>query len=100
MCAGGDARLDASGQGFVAGAPYVLLFVSDGKMLTDLDPRAVKDGWDKVLVGAMTQNLFLAAESLGISGRYMASMKEDAVREALKLDKADTPVCIVPLGKK
>ena len=95
----GDARLDVSGQRFVAEAPYVLLFVADGKVLEAMnDPRAA--GWAPVLTGAMTQNVYLAAESMGIGARYMASMKEEVAREALKLDPSDTPICIMPLGKR
>ncbi len=95
----GDVRLDISGQKFVAEAPYVLLFVADGKVLDAMnDPRAA--GWAPVLAGAMTQNVYLAAGSMGIGARYMASMKADVAREALKLDPSDTPICIMPLGKR
>lgn len=95
----GDARLEVSGQKFVAEAPYVLLFVADGKSLGAMnDPRAAE--WSPVLVGAMTQNVYLAAGSMGINARYMASLKEDAARAALRLAPADTPICIMPLGKK
>jgi hypothetical protein len=95
----GDARLAVSGQEFVAGAPYVLLFVADGKALDAAGGQRAA-GWGLVLTGAMTQDVYLAAGSLGIGARYMASMKEDPVRDALKLDATDTPICIMPLGKK
>lgn len=95
----GDARLEISGQRFVAEAPYVLLFVADGKVLNGLnDPRAA--GWAPILTGAMTQNVHLAVGSMGIGARYMASMKTDVARDALRLDPSDTPICIMPLGKK
>ena len=88
-----------SGQGLVAQAPYVLVFVADGKALGAFNsPRSAE--WGQVLTGAMTQDVYLAAGSLGIGARYMASLNENIARDALKLDKADTPICIMPLGKR
>lgn len=95
----GDLRTSVSGQSFVAGAPYILVFVADGKALGAFNtPRSAE--WGAVLTGAMTQNVYLAAGAMDIGARYMASMKEDAVRNGLKLEKEDTPLCIMPLGKK
>lgn len=94
-----DLRGAVSGQSFVAKAPYVLIFVSDGKALGAFNtPRSAE--WGAALTGAMTQNVYLAAGALDIGARYMASMREDAVRQGLKLDKADTPLCVMPIGKK
>ena len=85
--------------GFVANAPYVLIFVTDGKALkTFSNPRAPE--WGPVAVGAMTQNVYLAAEALGIGVRYVASLRDEVVRKELKLDKSDTPICLMPMGKK
>jgi nitroreductase len=50
--------------------------------------------------GAMSQNIYLAADALGISTRYMVSMKTDAVIKELRLDAADTPICIMPIAKR
>jgi nitroreductase len=50
--------------------------------------------------GAMSQNIYLAADALGISARYKVSMKADAVRRELRLDAADTPLCIIPIAKR
>jgi nitroreductase len=50
--------------------------------------------------GAMTQNVYLAADALGISGRYIISMKADSLKQALKLKDSDSPLCIMPLGKR
>lgn len=88
-----------SGQAFVAQAPYVLVFVVDGKALGAFNNARAAE-WGPVLTGAMTQDVYLAAGALGIGTRYMASLNENIAREALKLDKADTPICIMPLGKK
>lgn len=95
----GDVRPRISGQAFAARAPYVLVFVADGAALGAFNtPRAA--GWGETLVGAMTQNVYLAANALDIGARYMASLNEGAAREALGIGEADTPICIMPLGKR
>ena len=93
-----DARSTVSGQSFVAQASHVLIFVTDGKAIESFGARGAD--WGPVLVGAMTQNVYLAAEALGIGGRYMASLKPDAVRSVCALEPADVPLCIMPIGKK
>ena len=94
-----DVRSALGNQAFVAAAPYVLVFVSDGKAVEAFGGgRGVE--WAFVAAGAMTQDVYLAAEALNIGTRYLASMKADAVRSHLKLEPADTPICLMPLGKK
>jgi nitroreductase len=86
-------------QSFVADASYVLIFVTDGKALGNLNnPRT--EEWAHVAVGAMTQNVYLAADSLNIGVRYMASLSADVARASLKLEENDVPICIVPIGKR
>ncbi|MDR1731988.1 MAG: nitroreductase family protein [Synergistaceae bacterium] len=94
-----DIRGKVGSQGFVGKAPYVLIFVTDGRALEEFDASR-GPAWGQVAVGAMTQNVYLAAESLNIGVRYIASLKADAVRPGLKLADNDTPVCIMPIGKK
>ena len=95
----GDVRGELGSQGFIAGAPYILVFVIDGEAVGTFGGTR-GDDWGKVAVGAMTQNVYLAAEALDVGTRYLASMKQDAVRSHLKLADADTPLCIMPIGKK
>jgi hypothetical protein len=86
-------------QSFVANASYVLVFVTDGKIVGGLNnPRA--DEWAYVAVGAMTQNVYLAADALNIGVRYIASLSADVARASLKLEEGDVPICIVPIGKR
>ena len=93
-----DARNTVSGQGFVANASHVLIFVSDGKALESFGARGAD--WGAVAVGAMTQNVYLAAEALGVGARYMASLKPDVVRSVCAIESVDVPICIVPIGKR
>jgi hypothetical protein len=94
-----DVRSALGSQGFIAKAPYILVFVIDGEAAGKFDGTRGAD-WGRVAVGAMTQNVYLAAEALNIGVRYIAFLKADAVRNHLKLTDADTPICIMPLGKR
>ena len=86
---GEDVRKSIGMQDFVGTAPFVLVFVVKDQN---------KSG--DVLVGAMTQNVYLASQALDIGVRYVASLKADAVRSALKLGDRDTPVSIMPIGRR
>ena len=94
-----DIRSALGSQGFIANASYILVFVIDGEAVGKFDGTRGAE-WGQVAVGAMTQDVYLAAEALNIGVRYMASMKADAVRSLLKLADSDTPVCIMPMGKR
>ena len=85
-------------QAFVAAASHVLIIASDGKALEAVDSRAAEFG--AVAAGAMSQNVYLAADALGIGTRYIVGLNPDAVRSLCALDPADVPLCIMPLGKR
>ncbi|MDR1579052.1 MAG: nitroreductase family protein [Synergistaceae bacterium] len=84
---------------FVKEAPCVLVFVSDTGDLGNMSSLNAGNALAYVASGAMTQNAYLAADALGIGGRYMLTMNTDAVKRALKLSNTDSPLCIMPLGK-
>ena len=88
----GDNRAKITSQSFAHTAPYILIFVIKGK--------GGGASFGQALAGAMTQNVYLAAQSLSIGARFMATMQQDFVRKELKLAEDDTPVNIMPLGKK
>jgi nitroreductase len=48
----------------------------------------------------MTEHVYLAADSLNIGVRYMASLNADFVRAKLGLSADDTPVCLLPMGHR
>jgi nitroreductase len=95
---GDDVRGSIGRQAFVANASHVLIFVIDGAAVEGFGARGAE--WGYVAVGAMTQNVYLAAEALGIGARYMASLSTDVARAALKLGAKDIPACIMPVGKR
>jgi len=88
----GDARAKVSAQSFANSAPYILVFVVKGK-----ESGAI---FGQALVGAMTQNVYLASQSLNIGARFMATMQQEVARKELKLADEDVAVCIMPLGKR
>jgi nitroreductase len=83
---------------FAANAFHVLIFVSDGAAVEGFGDRGVD--WGYMAVGAMTQNVYLAAEALAIGARYMTSLSADVVRSALELGAKDVPACVMPIGKR
>ncbi|MDR1965144.1 MAG: nitroreductase family protein [Synergistaceae bacterium] len=91
---------DITDDDFVKKSPCVLVFVTDIGSLGSMSRLNGGNALAWTASGAMTQNAYLAADSLGISGRYMVSMKTGAVASELKLGDADTPLCIMPLGKR
>jgi SagB-type dehydrogenase family enzyme len=95
-----DARGDITSDNFVKASPIVLIFVSDTNDLGSMGKLNVGNSLAYTAAGAMSQNAYLAADALGISTRYMVSMNADAVKRVLKLNPANVPLCILPLGKR
>jgi nitroreductase len=95
-----NALSDVTGDGFVRDSSAVLIFVSDPSNLGNMANLNGGNALAFVAAGAMSQNIYLAADSLGVSARYMVSMKADAVKRELKLRDDETPLAIMPLGKR
>ncbi|MDR2368518.1 MAG: nitroreductase family protein [Deltaproteobacteria bacterium] len=87
--------------GFVPKAPYVLIFTTDKEILAKLTRGGQKfqDEFANVLVGAMTQDVYLAAAALNLGTRYIHTMNKDAVVTALGLGPDDYPIALMPIGK-
>lgn len=96
-----DIRSVVSGQPFAKVAPCILVFVSDR---TSLKERGrMSEHWAKwtyVAAGAMTQQIYLAADSLGIGARYVEGMDAPLLRSLLSIPEDEEPICIMPLGKR
>ncbi len=87
-------------QSFATKAPAILIFVIDGEKAAAFSDPARRASFGYLLVGAMTEHVYLAADSLNIGVRYMATLNTDFVRAKLGLKAADTPVCILPMGPR
>lgn len=86
-----DVREKAGPQPIVGLSPVVLVFVADS---------GTKPDYAYIASGAMTQNIYLAAESLAIEGRYVISIDEAHLRHALKLKPDEKPLNLMLIGKK
>ncbi len=82
---------EISPQSIVGQSPIVLVFVSKTNL---------KKEYAYTTTGAMTQNIYLAAESMGIECRFAITMKENTVHDALKLKANEYPLNLMLIGKK
>jgi nitroreductase len=95
-----NVKASIGSQAFVGKASHVLVFVTDGKGLGNFNNNSRAQEWGYVAVGAMTQNVYLAADALGVGVRYIASLSPEVARTSLQLAEGDVPVCIMPIGKR
>ena len=86
-----DVREKAGPQPIVSQSPVVLAFIADS---------GTEPNYAYIASGAMTQNIYLAAESIGVTGRYVISMDEPQLRHALKLKPHEKPLNLMLIGKK
>ncbi|MDR3255666.1 MAG: SagB/ThcOx family dehydrogenase [Synergistaceae bacterium] len=91
---------DITNDSFVKESPVVLILVSDTANLGAMGRLNEGNALAYIATGAMSQNIYLAADTLGISTRYMVSMNTDGVKRELKLTSDGTPLCVLPLGKR
>jgi hypothetical protein len=101
LVAGGDSRMKINPQGFAKAASHIFIFVSNKDSKTKKganSPHLVK--WTHVATGAMTQQLYLVSDSLGIGARYAETMDVDFVRQTLNIPSDEEPICIFALGKR
>jgi hypothetical protein len=91
---------EITGDGFVKDSSCILVFVTDTADMGSMTNLNAGNSLAFTAAGAISQNIYLAADALGISTRYMVSMKADAVKKELKLKEIDVPICIMPLGKR
>jgi nitroreductase len=101
LVAAGDYRSRISPQSFAGVASHIFIFVSNKA------PLKKKNGspqhwvkWTHVATGAMTQQLYLVSDSLGIGARYAETMDVGFVRRTLNIPTDEEPICIFALGKR
>lgn len=94
-----DIRADIGLQGFTRRAAYSLIFVSDGQLLSEFNNAEMANNFSQIAVGAMSQNIYLAAGSLKLNTRYIHSIKPEVIHEELKLTDGHEPIGLMLLGK-
>lgn len=87
-------------QPFAKNAPAALYVVADGAELAGINNPAWADEFGLVLAGAMSQNVYLACEGIGVGTRVVYSIDRALAAKLFKLDPRDKPLFVMPLGKK
>jgi hypothetical protein len=101
LVAGGDFRTKINPQSFAGAASYIFIFVSNKDSLKKKGGSSQNWAkWTHVATGAMTQQLYLVADSLGIGARYAETMDVNFVRKTLNIPADEEPICIFALGKR
>lgn len=94
----GDVRDRIGMQGFAKTAYYNLLLVVDAATVKKISKQEA-DAVGGYAVGAMTQNIYLAADALDLKTRFVMSVNKDETKKALELGEDDQIACIMVLGK-
>ncbi|MDO5114585.1 MAG: nitroreductase family protein [Synergistaceae bacterium] len=82
----------AVSQDFAKSAPCILVFVSSGTMNMD--------NFNYIATGAMSQNVYLAAEALGLKTRFLASFNKVNIEEALNLGPVMKVTGVMAVGRQ
>lgn len=94
-----DNRADIAMQDFVKKAPAQLIFAVDGQALSKVPNPVFANEFGLVLVGAMTQNVYLAAQAVNAQTRVIYSINRDVSADLLKFPKDLVAICSMPVGK-
>jgi nitroreductase len=86
------------GQPDIGTASHVLIMVADLQLLPATMSQTVKLAMANGTAGAIAQNVYLTAAALKLGTRLVAGIKENNIREELRLKKAEVPLYIMPLG--
>lgn len=81
----------AARQKFIGTAPSIFVFATKGS-------GASTEGWAETAVGAMTQNVYLAAGAFGIKARYIQSFKRETLTSLLNIGPRSKIIAIMPIG--
>ncbi|MCC8179561.1 MAG: nitroreductase family protein [Planctomycetes bacterium] len=95
-----DVRAELAMQDFAQKAPQMLIFVADSEQLAAINNRPWAEEFAVMVTGAMSQNIYLAAEAVGAAGRVIYSVHRDKIAHHLELDADDKVICAMPMGKK
>lgn len=87
-------------QSFAKTVPTILIFALDSEELGKFGDNPHTEEFGVLLVGSMSQNIYLASESVGVGARLVYSIDRDKAATQLKLNKNDKAICAVLLGKK
>ena len=81
----------AARQKFIGTAPSIFVFATKGS-------GASVEGWSETAVGAMTQNVYLAAGAFGMKARYVQSFNRETLTNLLNIGPRSKIIAIMPIG--
>ncbi|MCK4546754.1 MAG: SagB/ThcOx family dehydrogenase [Candidatus Eisenbacteria sp.] len=87
----------ALGQGCLRDAPVVLVLSAVyERTKKKYGERGVR--YAQIEIGAVCENLYLQAESLGLGTVLVGAFYDDEISEVLDLGRAETPLVLMPIG--
>jgi SagB-type dehydrogenase family enzyme len=99
---GGDLRADlaraALSQGFISEAPLTIAICASFERTTRGYGRR-GERYVHIEAGHAGQNIYLQVAALGLATVAVGAFRDEAVREALKLDAERQPLYLMPVGK-
>lgn len=78
--------------------PAALYIVADGEELAKMN-NTMSEEFSLVLAGAMSQNIYLAAQSVNVGTRVVYSIKREDAKKFLNLGNKDKALFGMPMGK-
>ncbi len=88
----------ALGQDFITEAPIVIVICADLQKATSTYGKRGETLYCLQDTAAATQNMLLAAYSLGLGACWVGAFKEQAVSQTINIPKRFRPVAIIPIG--
>lgn len=95
-----NVKPDIASQGFAKTIPAILIIATDATEIAKFGNNPFGDEFAVVLAGAMSQNIYLASEGVGVAARVVYSIERDKAASLLRLNKGDRPLFAVLLGKR
>jgi SagB-type dehydrogenase family enzyme len=94
-----DLGAESGARGSITAA-LVLLLTGDLTKMPDFISRDVSLNSAHATAGAIGQNVYLIANALELSTRFVGSINTKGIRGCLELSKDEVPLYIMPLGHK
>jgi len=91
--------VEASGQGFVAEAPVVVVVCANVPRVSSRYGKRGAELYSIQDTAAATENMHLAAVALGYGTCWVGAFDEEAVAKAIKAPKDVRPVAMIPIGR-
>ena len=85
-------------QNFIKKAPVIIIVCTDTTAYMKRQSSIKSDLFSIQDAAAATQNLLLAATSIGLGGCWVGMFDEEMLRESLNIPKGVRPVSIIPIG--